>query len=337
MRKVLPFVVALMVCFTLCSVAFAQSKTDKAAKDFKLAVTGVLHPYFEPMRDSVKDYMKATGIPCEYRATKDFDQEQANVIIEGLLALGYNGFAMWPGHPVSVNVTITELVSKGMPVVLIAGPAELPTDASFCIATDVKASAMKATENLIKAMGEKGNIVNLLGALSDPNTVLRKNGVEEVVARYPKVKILGEIADIDAFEAASTKIDSFLAARAKEVDGMVATAYVPTVVASEALRDIGDKRIKFVGIDDDPKVIQAIKDGFITGTMTQSPYGQAYVGLEAVRLLKLGYTPKQGHYFIDSGSFMVSKENVAAYANIIRENAKKMLNTFQKEHLNPPK
>lgn len=326
----------LFLCVGVLSVCLAIPLFAADTKDFKLAVTGVLHPYFENMRPAVKDYMENTGIECEYRATKDFDQEQANVIIEGMLALGFNGFAMWPGHPVSVNVTITELVNKGFPVVLIAGPAELPTDASLCIATDVKASAMKATENLIKAMGEKGNIVNLLGALSDPNTILRKEGVEEVAAKYPAVKIIGEIADIDAFEAAASKIDSFLAARANEVDGMVATAYVPTVVAAEALTDIGDKRIKFVGIDDDPKVIQAIKDGYITGTMTQSPYGQAYAGLEAVRLLKSGYTVKEGVYFIDSGSFMVSTENVDTYADIVKANALKMNETLEKDYFNPP-
>ncbi|MEW5817996.1 MAG: substrate-binding domain-containing protein, partial [Spirochaetota bacterium] len=212
----------------------AQEKKEKS----RFAVTGVKHPYFAPMEGSAADYSKRTGIETIYRATQNFDQEEANVIIEGLLSLGYNGFAMWPGHPVSVNATISELVDQGIPVVLIAGPAELPTKASLCIATDVKASAMKATENVIKAMGEKGDILNLLGALSDPNTVLRKRGVEEVIAKYPNVHLLGEIADIDAFEAASTKIDAFLSARAKEVDGMVATAYVPTVVAAEALTEI---------------------------------------------------------------------------------------------------
>lgn len=325
MRKLFIAVFVLLFCISAVGLVFASSgkKSEKqgalSTEDFKFLVTGVLHPYFEPMRDEMKDYQEATGITCAYRATKDFNQEQANVIIEGMIPQGYNGYAMWPEHPVSVNVTITELVDQGFPVVLIAGPAELPTDASFCIATDVKASAMKATENLIQAMGGKGNIVNLLGALSDPNTVLRKKGVEEVVSRYPNVKIIGEIADIDAFEAATTKIDSFLGARSDEVDGMVATAYVPTVVATEALIDMGDKRIKFVGIDDDAKVIQAIRDGYITSTMTQSPYGQAYGGLEVLRLLKLGYTPKEGHYFIDSGSFMVSKDNVDEYKDIIKK------------------
>ncbi len=305
--------------------------------DFKLAVTAVLHPYFAPMEPATKDFMKNTGITTEYRATQHFDQEEANVIIEGLLALGFNGFAMWPGHPTSVNATITELVKKGIPCVLIAGPANLPTDASLCIATDVGASAAQGCEQLIEAMGGKGNIVNLLGQLSDPNTLIRKKAIEAVIAKHPGVKLLAEIAEIDAFEAATSKIDAFLSAKAKEVDGMISTAYVATVVNAEALTAIGDKRIKFIGIDDDPKVIKAIKEGYVTGTRTQSPYGQAYIGLEALRLLKSGYTVKKGKYFIDSGSFLVTPANADNYKDIIKENAMKMLSTFQQDYFDAPK
>jgi ribose transport system substrate-binding protein len=321
-------VLLLGVCITVPG--FAKEK-------MKLAVTAVLHPYFAPMEHSTKDYMEKTGIKTGYRATQHFDQEEANVIIEGMLALGYNGFAMWPGHPDSVNVTITELVNDGIPVVLIAGPAKLPTDASLCIATDVGASAAQAAENLIKELGGKGKILNLLGQLSDPNTLIRKKAIEEVIAKYPDVQLLAEIAEIDAFEAATTKIDAFLSSRSKEVDGMVSTAYVPTVVGAEALTEIGDKRIKFVGIDDDPKVIKAIKAGYVTGTMTQSPYGQALVGLEALRLLKDGYTVKKDKYFVDSGSFMVSQDNADTYAEIIKANAMKLLENLEKDYFNPPK
>lgn len=330
MKKFLLFTIVLLLGICIALPGMAKDK-------MKLAVTAVLHPYFAPMEHSAKDYMEKTGIKTGYRATQHFDQEEANVIIEGMLALGYNGFAMWPGHPDSVNATITELVNDGIPVVLIAGPAKLPTDASLCIATDVGASAAQAAENLIKELGGKGKILNLLGQLSDPNTLIRKKAIEDVIAKYPDVELLAEIAEIDAFEAATTKIDAFLSSRSKEVDGMVSTAYVPTVVGAEALTEIGDKRIKFVGIDDDPKVIQAIKAGYVTGTMTQSPYGQALVGLEALRLLKSGYTVKDGKYFIDSGSFMVSKENADSYAEIIKQNAMNLLENLEKDYFDPPK
>ena len=67
---------------------------------------------------------------------------------------------------------------------------------------------------------------------------------------------------------------------------------MPSTVSATALRNLGDKRIKMVGIDDDPIVLDAIKEGFLVGTMAQNPYGQAYVGAQVLSLLKSGCTPK---------------------------------------------
>ena len=79
----------------------------------KFATIGVIHPYFFPMEGAVKDYAANTGSKVIYQATKDFDMEQENTIIDGLTPQGYNGFALWPGHPYSVNTTITALNKQG--------------------------------------------------------------------------------------------------------------------------------------------------------------------------------------------------------------------------------
>ena len=118
---------------------------------------------------------------------------------------------------------------------------------------------------------------------------------------------------------------------------MVSTAYVATVVNAEALTEIGDKRIKFVGIDDDAKVLKAIKEGYVTGTMSQAPYAQAYLGLEGLRLLLEGYTVKEGKYFIDSGSFLIDASNVDNYKEKIKADAVKMKSTFKEDYFDPPK
>ena len=328
--------ISFLIMVFLVSAIFAGGGQDTASEKHKLATVGVKHPYFSPMETATIDYAKDTGIETQYRATEHFDMEEENVVIEGMLALGYNGFALWPGHPNSVNATISELKMDGIPVILVGGQANLPTDAAMCIATDVAASAAQATENLIKAMGGKGKIVNLLGELSDPNTLLRKAAIEKVIAKYPDVSLLQEIAAVDSFEAATDKIGTFLATRGAEVDGMVSTAYVASVVASELLSEIGDKRIKAVLIDDDPVVLKAIKEGYVTGTMSQAPYAQAYLGLEGVRLLREGYEVKDGVYFIDSGSFMIDASNADTYAKKIKTDAQKALETFKTDYVIAP-
>ena len=101
---------------------------------------------------------------------------------------------------------------------------------------------------------------------------------------------------------------------------MVATAYIPSVVAAKSLRNLGDKRIKLIGIDDDKIVLDGIKDGFVAGTMAQNPYGQGYVAAYVLDLLASGTctvkadapfikTPQTAR-FIDSGAMLISADNV---------------------------
>ena len=204
-------------------------------------------------------------------------------------AQGYNAFGIFPGDAVGINSTVAELASAGIPSAALAGCTQDPTDVAFCLGTDVYNSAYIGTKELIEAMGGKGAIVHLAGLLVDPNTTLRVKAVEKAVAETNgAVTLLQTVADTDAQEAADQKINALLAAQKDEIGGMIATGYIPSVVASKSLRTLGDKRIKFIGIDDDPIVLDAIKDGFVAGTMAQNPYGQGYIGAYALDLLASG-------------------------------------------------
>ena len=136
------------------------------------------------------------------------------------------------------------------------------------------------------------------------------------------MEIIQVIADIDAPEPADEKINAFLATRGNEVDGIVTTAWIPAVVASTALRNLGDKRIKMVGIDHDQVVLKAVEDGFVHGTMLQNPYGQAYIGSYAMNLINAGCTLRddapwgstaQTSRFIDSGTAFVGADKIANF------------------------
>ncbi|MER8524633.1 substrate-binding domain-containing protein, partial [Mesorhizobium sp. M1076] len=150
------------------------------------------------------------------------------------------------------------------------------------------------------------------------------------------------IADIDAPEPAEEKINAYLAAHANDVDGIITTAWVPAVVASNAVRKIGDKRIKMVAIDHDQVVLKAIKDGFVNGTMLQNPYGQGYIGTFVLDKLRSGCAVKTDapfkknaltDKFIDSGTVYVAADKIDTYVDAMRDTTKKLFETFQATYL----
>ena len=273
---------------TLAAAAIALSAwatTAEAADATKVAlVPGGPHPYFAAWEKAGQDAMKDFNLgAADYRVPQKWELSQQNSLLESLLSQGYNAFLVFPGDPVGSNSTVQELTENGAPVIATAGCLKEPTTASFCFGTDTGNSAYLGTKELIKAMGGKGRIAHFTGFLVDPNTQLRIDAVEKAAKETNgAVTVVQVIADIDAPEPAEEKINAYLAAHASDVDGIITTAWVPAVVASNALRKIGDKRIKMVGIDHDEVVLKAIKDGFVNGTMLQNPYGQGYIGSYAL-------------------------------------------------------
>jgi len=314
-----------------------------ADSDTRVAlVPGGPHPYFaaweQAGKDAVKDFKLGAG---DYRVPQKWELSQQNTLLESLLSQNYNAFLVFPGDPVGSNSTVAELVDNGAPVIATAGCLKDPTKAVFCLGTDTGNSAYLGTKELLKAMGGKGRIAHFTGFLVDPNTQLRIDAVKKA-ADEAGATVVQVIADIDAPEPAEEKISAYLAAHAGEVDGIITTAWVPAVVASNGLRKIGDKRIKMVAIDHDEVVLKAIKDGYVTGTMLQNPYGQGYVGSFALDRLRHGCTVKADApfktnaltaHFIDSGTVFAGPADVDNYVASMQKITKDLLGSFEKTYL----
>jgi len=302
---------------TMVRPELSPEATGMTAADVKVAVvSGGPHPYFAPMEFGAADAKADFGLGGDdFKVPQDWNLNTSNQLLNSLVAQGYNAFASWPADANASNATFDELVAQGFPVISTAACINQPTNASFCLSTDVGQSAYLATKALIEQMGGKGKIMHGTGYLKDLNTQKRMAAVEQAVAEAGgAVELVQHLADIDDQEAADRAINSFLAANADNIDGIVTTAYVPSVVSATALRNLGDKRIKMVGIDDDKVVLDAIRDGFVYGTMSQNPYGQAYISSKVLADLKSGCVPKQDAPFhIDSGTLLISATNVDTY------------------------
>lgn len=317
------------------------------AAEVKVAlVPGGPHPYFANWQQGAKDAVKDFGITAaDYRVPAKWELGLQNQLIENLTAQGYNAFLIFPGDPVGTNSPMQDLASADVPSIATAGCTKDPTPALFCFGTDTGHSAYLGAKELIKTMGDKGTIVHFTGNLVDPNTELRMKAVQQAVDESGgKVKLLQTIADIDRTpQEADDKINSLLAARGKEIDGIISTAWLPSVSGATALRRIGDKRIQMVAIDHDKVVLEAIKDGFVHGTMLQNPYGQAYLGSYVMEEVvghgckvndkapfkSNAYTTR----FIDSGTSFQGAAGVDQFQDAMKAVTADLMKTFKVTYL----
>jgi ribose transport system substrate-binding protein len=334
----------------------ATAASSAAASTTKLAsVAGGPHPFFGPWEQgtaaAVTDFGLAGGV---YKFPPQWELTAQNNLVETLVAQGYNAINIFPGDANGTNALLDELKKQGIPSIAAGGCTSEPSPAVFCFATDVYNSAYIGTKALISAMGptctaaDPCQIVHIASRLVDPNTQARIKAVDTAAGESSgTVKVLQHLTDSDDQENATKKISAILAASGPDIDGMISVAYVGSSVAATLLRNLGDKRIKFIGIDDDPAVLAGIKEGFVVGTMSQNPYGQAYLGSYVLDLVRRGCTVKTGSPFlVDTGTFLVTADTstvgdvpgvaIADYLQKRVDITKELVSSFTDKYLSCP-
>jgi len=339
MRRILILLLAVVFTMVFTCIGSAADKGNPAKS--KIAWFAPMpHPYFSAVKRGVEAWEKETGIKVKKVIGQEWSQQNENENVEALAAQGYRGFSIYPADPTAANGLYDELVKHGAYVVNFGAKTTEPTPASFYVGTDIRQAALDAAEKLCELIGYKGNILNVLEIVEDVNTITRKKAIEEVVAKYPNVHIIGEVADIKTVEEGMQKIGDALSAHIKEVDGVICTGFTTTVAATSILSEFNKKHkkyIRFVGIDDDPSVLKAIREGLIDTTVAQNPWGTGYLSVELLNRLLHGWTPKPGAYSVYAGHVFVTKKNIDTYFGELVH-----LTMITKEHLgdkvmNPPK
>ena len=297
------------------------------------------HPYFDEVKKGVEKFMEEQDTEVIIQIGPDWTQASENEKVEALVAQGVDALSIYPCDASGANGLYEEIHEKmGVNVINFGTDTAKPTSASFAVGTDVKQAAKDATEALIEMMGGKGKILNVLEVLEDPNTALRKEGIEEVVAEHPDVEIIQEIAGIKTQEDAVSKIESAISANLGKIDGIICTGMISSVGMAQTLTDFyakqGDaEHIYAIGMDTDSGVMKGIEDGIIDATIAQNSEGHGYISCMALKLMGEGYTVKDDQYFIDSGIVLVTKDNTDSYAEDLEEVTKGILEKLPTDYL----
>lgn len=297
------------------------------------------HTYFEEVQKGVELFVEEQGTEVLVQIGPDWTQASQNEKVEALVAQGYNALAIYPSDASGANGLYEEIHEKmGVNIVNFGTDVEKPTVASLAVGQDVKQMAMDQTEALIEMMGGKGKILNVMEVLEDTNTAIRKAAVEEVVAKYPDVEIIQEIAGIKNEEEAVSKIESAVSANIGEIDGIVCTGMISSIGLVQVLTDYYEKQpdaehIYTISVDTDPRVMEGVEKGTIDATIASNYEGHGYLSCMALKLLGEGYTVKDGEYFIDTGLCVVTKDNMNSFADDLHEVTLELLDKLTTDYL----
>jgi ribose transport system substrate-binding protein len=141
------------------------------------------------------------------------------------------------------------------------------------------------------------------------STTKREAGfLDTVKVEFPEVNFLVQDQYARSTTETAYQLAENLLNRFPDVDGIFCPNESSTFGTLRALQEAGKAgKIIFIGFDSSPKLVQGLQDGHIQGLVLQDPVKMGYLG---VRQMVLHLKGKQIENRIDTGVYMVTKENM---------------------------
>jgi len=184
----------------------------------------------------------------------------------------------------------------------------------YCGSNSIDAGIMNM-EELGKCMGGKGNIVILMGELSNEAAIGRTAGIKKVVKeKFPDIKIVREESGNWKREQGKTIMENWLAS-GQEIDGVASNNDEMALGALQAIKAAGKLgKICVGGTDASHDALESMAKGELNNTVFQDPVAQGQESVNAAYLLaKKEPNPKVADDKIWIPYQPVTKENFKSF------------------------
>jgi len=172
-----------------------------------------------------------------------------------------------------------------------------------------------AGDALAKALGDKGSVIMLRYETGSASTMEREQGFLDAIAKHTGIKVIssnqegGSTAD-----SAQSKSEALLSGF-KNPDGSLQAQgiYCPNESTTFGmLRTLETNKwagkVKFVGFDSSPKLLDGLKAGEIDALVVQNPFKMGHDAVETmVKIIKKQKFDKDE----DTGATLVTKDNLS--------------------------
>jgi len=221
-------------------------------------------------------------------------------------------------NPVDTDATpkMTKLAADaGVPLVYVnRRPAEetLPEGVVFVGSDEIQAGTLEM-EELARLMNHRGNVAIMIGELASNGAQLRTAAVEQVVAKYPDMKIVEKQIGNFQRERGLDLMNNWLTAGTK-IDAVAANNDEMAIGAIMAIRQAGIPAGKILigGVDATPDALAELAKGDLAVTVFQNARGQAQGAVDAARKLARG---EKIDRVVSIPFELVTRDNYQAFLN----------------------
>jgi ribose transport system substrate-binding protein len=247
-----------------------------------LALSTMDNPFFVSLRDGAQAEANAVGIKLiAVDAQNDAAKQIAGV--EDLIQKKTPVILLNPADSDAVANVVKEATAAGIKVISL-DRAVNGAEVSSHIASDNVAGGRMAGEFLLKKLGGKGNLVELVGIPGSSAARERGEGFDAAIEGKPGVKVVAkQPANFDRAQGL-TVMENILQGN-KDIQGVFAQNDEMALGAEKAIEEAGLKNVAIVGFDATPDAVAAVKAGKLAATVQQKPDLIGKLGVDTAKLL----------------------------------------------------
>jgi inositol transport system substrate-binding protein len=262
--------------------------TVSAAPKVKIGVTMALFDdvWLTYVRDSMTKW--AAGHPDIDLTIVDAKNDTNKQVgqVENFLAQKMDAIVILPVDTAATGPMTKSVVAAKKPLVYVNRlPENLPKGVVYVGSNSIDAGIYNMQE-LGKAMNGKGNVVILMGELSNEAAINRTAGIKKVIKeKFPNIKVIREQTGNWQRDQGRTIMENWLAS-GDQIDGVASNNDEMALGALMAIKAAGKLgKIPVGGTDGSGDALASMDKGELNNTVFQDPVGQGEGAIEAAYLM----------------------------------------------------
>ena len=250
-----------------------------------LSISTLNNPFFVTLKDGADKEAKAEGADLTVVDAGDNTAKQLSDI-EDLIQKKVSVLIINPTDSDAVVSAVEDANKANIPVITVDRASNGGKVVAHIASDNVKGGSM-AADYILKAIGNKGNIVELQGTAGTSAAVDRGKGFHSVVDSVAGVKVVAsQPADFDRAKGLSV-MENILQGN-KDIQAVFAANDEMALGALSAIQAAGKNNIVVVGFDATDDAVKLIKEGKMAATIAQKPDLIGQIGIQTAMKVAKG-------------------------------------------------
>jgi ribose transport system substrate-binding protein len=308
-----------LACLALLALALPVGSAGckkKSTDAIAVIPKGTTHEFWKSVHAGAEKAAQELGVSIIWKGPlREDDREDQIKVVETFINMRVKGIVLAPLDDTALVPVVTDAVRSGIPVIAFDSSIKTDNITSF-VATDNYRGGKLAGDHLAKLVGDKGKVMMLRYAEGSASTAERERGFLDAIAAHKGIEVAssnqyGGVTTESAFKVAENLLTAHKGPDgALTVQGIFCPNESTAFGMVRALEDDGFAgKVRFVGFDSSPKLVEAMAKGHMDATVVQDSIKMGYLATKAM-VDHLQGRPVDKR--IDTGATLIARETMTS-------------------------